>query len=296
MPAADLARQIAEDDIAVLIDLGGYTHGARPEVLALRPAPVQLGWMGFIDGQLAPWLDAIILDEHVLPRDMPWPFEDRVIRMRSYMLPGGEAMEAAADRARFDLPPGVPLFASFNNSYKLDLELLQAWVAILERAPTAHLALYLPEYARPGFLRSWTRHGGGRDRLHLLGPVPLPEQLARAASCDLFLDAFRYQAGATGVSSVAAGLPLLSRTGTTPLSNLGAGLNRFLGLHELACADTHEYIERAVSLANDPGALAHVRRQTGAAVRASGLLDPRRVAAEIEDIACGELEKAGVAN
>ena len=68
VPAETVARRIREDAVDVLVDLGGYTAGARPEVLALRPAPVQLG---FIDGHEAPRLDGLLLDWHVQPEDAP---------------------------------------------------------------------------------------------------------------------------------------------------------------------------------------------------------------------------------
>lgn len=285
VPAETVARRIREDAVDVLVDLGGYTAGARPEVLALRPAPVQLGWLGFIDGHEAPWLDGLLLDGHVQPEDAPWPWSDRVLRLPGLLFPCGPLPSGTPDRARFGLPEGVPLLASFNNSYKLDAELVQAWVRILEQAPRAHLAVYLPAEARPHFLRAWQEMGGDAARLHLLGHVPFEAQADRAASCDLCLDAFRYQAGATALSAVAAGLPLLSREGDRPLARLGVAVNRFLGLDELVCTDTGQYIGRAAALANDPARLDALRARMRRAAAATGLFDPRRTAAAIEALA-----------
>src|SRR5690606_19458958 len=109
-------------------------------------------------------------------------------------------------------------------------------------------------------------------------------QADRAASCDLFLDAFRYQAGATALASVAAGLPILSRNGDSALSRLGAGLNRFLGLEELVCHDTAQYIERAAHLANHVDELETLRSRLRDASIRNGLFDPRRGAAAIETL------------
>lgn len=283
-PAADIATAIRRDRVDVLIDLAGYTAGARPEVLAMRPAALQLGWLGFIHGHEAPWLDGLVMDGHVQPGDAEWPYSDKVLRLPGLMFPCGPMPAGSPSRARFGLPSNVPLLASFNNSYKLDAELVDAWIEILRRAPTAHLAVYLPAQARPGFLQAWEQRGGESHRLHVLGHVDLDTQADRAASCDLFVDAFRYQAGATALASVAAGLPVLSRSGDSTLSRLGAGLNRFLGLDELACHDTAQYIERAAHLANHLDEVETLRsRMRDASIR-RGLFDPRRAAAAIETL------------
>ena len=287
-----LARRIREDGIDVLIDLGGYTHGARPAALAMRPAPLQLGWLGLIHAQEAPWLDGIILDETSAPADAPWPYRDRVHRMRSPLLPGWPLPRPTADRARFGLPAEVPLLASFNNGYKLDRALVDAWARILDGAPEARMLVFLREpQARPGFMAAWQAAGGDASRLQLVDTVPFDAQRVRAASCDLFLDAFRYQAGATGVMSMAAGLPILGLAGSHPLSRMGNALNHHLGLDELVASDIPAYIARATELANAPARLAKLRARMAERLDAGDLLSPRRTAAEIERIAESALDE-----
>ena len=282
MPFTEIAACIHRDGVDVLIDLGGYTRDARPEVLALRPAPVQLGWLGFIHGQQAPWLDGLVLDACIQPADAPWPFSDTVLRLPGLLFPCGPMPKGTPDRARFGLPEGVSLLASFNNSYKLDDELVGAWLQILDRAPAAHLAIYLPPQARSYFLHAWVQRGGDASRVHVLDHLPLAEQADRAASCDLFLDAFRYQGGATALACVAAGLPLLTRKGDTSLARLGHGINCFLGMEALSCTDTAHYIEQAVALVQDRTRLAALRESMAHAVADTGLFDPRRAASAIE--------------
>lgn len=282
------AQLIRSHGIELLIDLSGYTAGGRPEILALRPAPRQLGWLGFIHGQQAPWLDGVLLDENVLPADAPWPYADHVLRLPAPLLPAGpitgQIPTGKPDRQRFGLPHGRVVLASFNSSYKLDAALTAAWAEILRRAPGAVLLVYLPGHARQGFLVTWRACGGDVARLILADWLPPDEQADRAASCDLFLDAFRYQAGATAIASVAAGLPILSREGDTPLARLSVSLNRFLGLDELVCADTETYVARAAGLANDPSSLMTLRQRLIAAATRQQLFDPRRMAAAIETL------------
>ncbi|MCR6662828.1 MAG: tetratricopeptide repeat protein [Luteimonas sp.] len=277
-----IADAIRSDGIDVLIDMAGFTHGARPVVLARRPAPLQLGWLGFIHGHNAPWLDALLVDEYVLPSDLAWPYEDKVVHLEGSLFPGSPITVGKPDRARFDLPGDVPLLASFNNAYKLDATLIRAWGTILQRSPEAHMAVYLPDVAREGFLTQWPAIDAPRERLHIIDKLPIDQQSARAASCDLLLDAFRYQGGATSMSALGSGLPILALAGRSPLARLSAGLNRFLGLEELTCDDMESYISRAASLANDPSRLRQLRPLVQERVVLHGLFNPRRAAAAIE--------------
>lgn len=286
MSAAEIAQRIRRDGIDLLIDLGGYTLGAKPEVLAMRPAKHQLGWLGFIHGQQAPWLDGIILDTHCAPANIDWPYRDRIIRIGSPIFPAWKPAPVTADRAKFGVPHNSPILASFNNSYKLDTALLSAWVRILQGAPTAHLLVFMRSPSgKSGFLEAWRTLGGDPARLQFVEAVSFDEQLQRAASCDLFLDAFRYQAGATAIFAIAAGLPLLTVAGNTPVARMSAGINHYLGMDELLCSDAEHYIKRATTLANDSEQLAAVRQRLARRVSELDLLSPRRCAAEIERIA-----------
>lgn len=276
-----LAETIVDDAIDILVDLGGFTLGTRPAVMALRPAPLQMGYLGFIHSSGAPWMDYIILDGQVAPPGKDDDFSEAVIRLPGTMLPGPAGLETgSADRPRFGLPEGVPLFASFNNAYKLDGELLAAWVEIARRLPEARFVVYLPPAARSRFLATWQQLGGRLDSVLPVSKLPPAEHAQRAASCDLFLDAFRYSAGATGVAALAAGLPVLCREGAHPAARMGASLNRYLGLDQLVCPDTASYVERAVEWGSR--GTAELKRQLADAVRDRGLLDSSRIARGLE--------------
>jgi protein O-GlcNAc transferase len=291
----DIVDRIRQDGIHVLIDLNGPTTGARLEVLAARPAALQLGWLGFLHAQQAPWLDAVLLDEHVQPTDSPWPFDDRVVRLPVSVFPPPPNAGGRRQRARFGMPAeGHVVLASFNNSYKLDLPLLAAWIRILHLAPVATLMVYLPASARSGFLQHWRDMGGDPSRLMVVDALAPADQADRAASCDLLLDAFRYQGGATNLDAVASGLPVLCRAGDTPPSRLGVGINLALGLDEMVVADTDAYVTRAAWLANHPEELDALRRRVAAAAQQSAFSDLRRSAAGIEAACMQLLREKGV--
>ncbi len=294
----DIVERIRQDGIHVLIDLNGPTTGARLEVLAARPASLQLGWLGFLHAQQAPWLDALLLDEHVQPSDDAWAYADRVVRLPLSLFPPSATPGGCRQRERFGLPPeGTAVLASFNNSYKLDIALVTAWVRILALAPDAILMVYLPHSARPGFLRHWRDLGGDESRLMVVDVLAPEDQADRAASCDLMLDAFRYQGGATTLEAIGSGLPVLCRIGDTPPSRLGVSINRALGMDDMVAADTDDYICRAASLANRPAELHALRQRVVIALQRGAFSDVRRVAAGIERISeCLLQEKQAIAS
>jgi len=282
---ADIVERIRRDGIHVLVDLNGPTTGARLEVLAARPAILQLGWLGFLHAQQAPWLDAILLDEHVQPLDSAWPYGDRIVRLPQSLFPPSPITGGRRQRTRFGLPAeGFAVLASFNNSYKLDLALVSAWIRILALAPDALLMVYLPLSARAGFLRHWRELGGEGSRLMVVDALDPVDQADRAASCDLLLDAFRYQGGATTLDAIGSGLPVLCRAGDTPPSRLGVSVNRALGMDELVAMDTDDYIRRAASLANHPAELHALRQRVMALMERGAFSDTRRVTADLEQI------------
>jgi len=281
LPTVALAQRIADDGIDVLIDLSGYTLAARPAVLALRPAPVQLGWLGFIHDYGAPWIDGLLLDAVLAPD--PAAFRSRVLQLPGSCLPAARRTPfAPGRRADFGLPPRGPLLASFNNSYKLDAALLDAWRAIADELPDAHFAVYVPDGARAGLAAAWARRGGRPERLVFVPKLEPAAHLARSACCDLFLDAFRYQAGATAVAALEAGLPVVSLAGATPLARLGASLSRALGMEELVAANAAQWTARVAALAGDPVGLAQTREKLAQAIEQTAFFDPSRVARAIE--------------
>lgn len=280
---AALAGILRKDDLDILIDLNGPTSGGRLGALARRPARLQLGWLGYLSGQQAPWLDAIVLDHDLAPPDQPWPFSDVVLRLNGSAFPADHQQVAPVrDRHRWNLPDGVAVAASFNSSHKLSKPLLHCWSRILQQAPEAWLLVCLAPQAHPGFREAWGAVNGDSTRLRLLPPMPPAQYLDCMASCDLFLDAFDYQAGATAIDAAVAGLPLLTCPGTLPLARLGSSVNRQLGLQELICASREDYVQRAATALRSPDTLAELRARVIARSSESGLLDPHRVANDLE--------------
>ena len=280
-----VAAAIAADRIDILVDLGGYTRGAQPAALALRPAPVQIGWLGFLHSYGAPFIDYLLLDPVLAPPGSEARFAEPLLRVPGFALPGApHPRPRLLPRQVFGLPDQRFLFASFNNSYKLDRPLFDAWTRVLRAVPGADLVLSVPDAAAVRLRRRWAAAGLEAERLHLVPRLPMDAHLARMAACDLFLDAFRYQGGASAIGAAAAGLPVLSREGDTPAARMGVAMNKLLGLDELVVADSPAYEAMAITLATDSRRLGALRARLKDAVTERGLLDPARSARDLEHV------------
>lgn len=265
------ARRIAADGIDILVDLGGYTTHARPEILALRPAPVQVGWVGF-PGTLGGWcLDALIADPVVAPPQAAPDYAETLIRLPHCYLPVDPHREIAPvpSRAELGLPEEACVFGSFNQPHKLTPEVFACWCALLGTVPGSVLWIYAKEtLTRENLLREAAARGIDAQRLHFAGSCPQPEHLARLAQADLILDTLPYNGHTTTSDALWVGVPVLTCAGETWPSRVAASLLTAAGVSELIVDDLNAYLERAVALGSDPAALAGLRARL-AASRAS---------------------------
>lgn len=271
---ADLASLIASCEIDVLVDMHGLSSGLRSGVLAARPAPVQVTYLGFIGTTAMPWIDYVIGDEFALPDALAPYFSEQFLRLRTCFLPVDRRRYEsvpAIDRASEGLPEDAVVFGVFNNSYKITRPMVDLWVQILQQVPSGVLWLVddNPEATRQ--LRSYLA-GQGVDPARLIfSPRASTERYqSRLRLVDLFLDCFPYNAGSTARDVVHMGTPLLTMPGRTFVSRMAGSLLHHLGLDELIVQDPAAYVERAVALGRDPERLAGLRKRLREVVSAQG--------------------------
>ncbi len=273
---------LREAGLDVLVDLGGYTRHSRPQLLAARPAPVQISWLGYLHTMAAPFIDYIVADEHVLPPEHHARYTEQPLHLGCFAPISPLPAPALEDTARsHGLPPGKFVFCSFNNTYKLDPQLFDVWLDLLLEVPNSVLWLYAHERLAQRQLRKAARARGVDTQRVIFAPrMPLAKHLARMRHADLFLDTQHYNAGATAAAALQQGLPILTLTGDSFLGRMSTSFNRMLALETLICSDLSTYRERAASLALSPSALAAI----GAQLRANRhrLLDLRARCRELE--------------
>ncbi|MCZ6633311.1 MAG: tetratricopeptide repeat protein [bacterium] len=265
MSVTAAAEKIAADGVHILIDLSGHTTFSRPELLALRPAPVQAHYLGFLDTMGADFLPYLIADETVVPDAVRDRYAEHVVYMPETFAVASpfEIDPAPVCRADCGLPEDGVVFCCFNHVYKIDPDVFDAWATILKAVPGSVLWLYNSgvEEAAVNLRREAQTRGIAANRLIFAPHVPIEQHLARCRLADLFLDTFVYNAGTTGVLALWAGVPVLSRPGKRFLNRMGASLAKAVGLPELICEDTDAYVAKAVHLATHPEELAALRNR-----------------------------------
>lgn len=270
--AEEIIRIIQDDGIDILIDLAGYTSASLPAVMAARPAPVQISWLGYLGTSGGDFIDYIIADEVALPRGLSGNYSENVIRLPCF-LPASPlpVMEKCLSRGETGFNSGEVVFCSFNQPYKLDRTTFGAWMEILRRVPAGRLWLYEPDTGscEMNLLYEAGRLGVSPNRLVFAPRLPMAQHVARVSLADLALDPFHISGGATSVASFAAGVPVLTLAGDSFLARMGSSINSHLGLSDLDSHDAEEYVEKAVALAANPLRLEEAKNRLGEALEAS---------------------------
>ncbi len=268
-----LAQQIEADGIDVLVDLMGYTHQGRPSVLALRPAPLQLLYLGYPGSSGAPFIDGIVADAWLIPPELEPGYSEPVLRLPwgflcSAPLPAdpGEPLPPNPSRAALGLEPNQLVFACFNRPDKFDPQRFDAWMEVLRAVPGSVLLLVVSHPAVQRRLRQRAQSCGVEPgRLIFAAKTPAAQFPALCGLADLFLDTAHYGAGATGAMALQAGLPLLTCPGEAFVSRMGASLCAAVQMDDLICASPEAYVDKAIELGRDPEQLQQRRQR---------LLDP----------------------
>lgn len=279
---AEMVAAVRAQQLDVLVDLKGLTAGARPGVLAGRPAPLIVNFLGFPGSMAADWMDYIVVDAQLIPAEARHHYRERLLVLPDCYQPNCRlAPLTAPPRARVGLPgqgPGDPvIFCCFNQVYKIMPEVFATWLEILRAVPDSRLWLWADAPAARANLAASAAAGGvDPARLVFAGKLPREAHLARLGCADLFLDTAPCGAHTTASDAIRAGVPIITRPGRSLASRVAASLLTTLGLEELIAADAGQYRDRAIALARDPAALAAVRARLVAARDSGPLFDPVR--------------------
>ncbi|KAL5703262.1 protein O-GlcNAc transferase [Ranunculus cassubicifolius] len=281
-----IARKINEDKIQVLINLNGYTKGARNEIFAMRPAPIQVSYMGFPGTTGAPYIDYLVTDEFVSPTRYSHIYSEKLVHLphcyfvNDYKQKNLDVLEPVCQHKRSDygLPEDKFIFACFNQLYKMDPEIFTTWCNILKRVPNSALWLLRFPAAGEARVRAFAASQGVRPEQIIFTDVAMkPEHIRRSALADLFLDTPLCNAHTTGTDILWAGLPMV----TLPLEKMATRVAGSLCLatgvgEDMIVSSMKEYEEKAVSLAENRPKLQALTNKLKAARLTCPLFDTPR--------------------
>ncbi|KAL9289796.1 hypothetical protein ACSQ67_024429 [Phaseolus vulgaris] len=259
MSSDSIAKMINEDKIHILVNLNGYTKGARNEIFAMQPAPIQVSYMGFPGTTGATYIDYLVTDEFVSPLRYAHIYSEKIVHLphcyfvNDYKQKNQDVLNPNCPHKRSDygLPEDKFIFACFNQLYKMDPEIFNTWCNILKRVPNS--ALWLLRFPAAGEmrLRAYAAAQGVQpDQIIFTDVAMKNEHIRRSSLADLFLDTPLCNAHTTGTDILWAGLPMVTLPLEKMATRVAGSLCLATGLgEEMIVSSMKEYEERAVSLA-----------------------------------------------
>jgi predicted O-linked N-acetylglucosamine transferase (SPINDLY family) len=289
--AEQLAETIRADGVDVLIDLALHTSDNRLDVFALKPAPLQVSWLGYPESSGLATIDYRLTDAWLEP-------------------PSGNALAHPQEKAAllpecwtcYEPPTGYPevnalpsaagkpfTFGSFNNNCKINGAVLDAWAQLLLATPGSRLQLLAKQGGhRRRFVDEFARRGVDAARILFADYLPASADLSQGAllaryhDIDVALDTFPYGGMTTTLDALWMGVPVVSLVGERNLGRAGLSILNNVGLGELAAKDVDAYVETAMRLAQDQVRLAALRASLRERMRSSPLLDAEGYTRKVE--------------
>ncbi|MDD1516730.1 MULTISPECIES: O-linked N-acetylglucosamine transferase, SPINDLY family protein [Bradyrhizobium] len=283
----DVVKLIRQLEIEVLVDLGGFTAGARPNIIARRPAPIQVSYLGFPGTMGAPYVDYLMADRIVIPETEQHYYAEKVIYLpNSYQATDAKRALPSnpPSRTELGLADDALVYCAFNRNPKITPPLFGVWMRLLDKTPGSVLWLLDGDpVATENLKREAVARGIAAERIVFAPRVPADEHLARHQVADLFLDTLPYNAHTGASDALWAGLPVLTCLGTTFAGRVAASLLNAVGLPELVTRSLDEYEALALRIAHDPELRVALRSKLATRRTTWPLFDTVRMTRHIEE-------------
>ena len=246
-----VAEQVLEDEIDVLIDLHGLSSGARPGIFALHPAPKQGTYLGFIGTTGMPWFDFVIADRYALPQELTQYFTEKPLYIEGSFIPltKDETPLREASRAEFGLSEEAFVMAAFGNVYKITPEMFATWMGLLKEIPRAVLWIIDDNPTTTANLKAHAvTANADLKRIQFTPRTTHIEYKAKLRLANVFLDTFPYNCGSTTNDVVQAGVPVVTISGKTLVSRMGGSILRNTQNQDLVCSSFSEYKDKVIAV------------------------------------------------
>jgi protein O-GlcNAc transferase len=283
------AQRINADEIDILVDLTGFTQTSRSGIAALRPAPIDVNWLGFPGtmGDLngTPLFDYILSDAFITPPEQAAYYSEKLALLPDCYQPNDRKRPIGKTLSRKDcgLPENAFVFCCFNQTFKILPSMFDIWMRLLKAKSNSVLwLLECNPWAKENLCREARLRDIDASRLIFAPRVSIADHLARHTLSDLFLDTLPYNAHTTCSDALWMGLPVITCVGDSFASRVAGSLLKAANLPELITYSLEEYELGALQLANNPNELAAIRHKLAQNKEALPLFDTRRFAQHLE--------------
>ena len=262
----ETAQTIAQDDVDILFELNGFTHGTQIGAVAYRPAPVQIAWLGYPFTTTFKTMDYVLVDQYLKPVGDGGLVEKPLVMPGSW-LSFGEGINFDPIEINPEPPVernGVITFGTLNNTYKYTPRMFELWAEVMKAVPDSRFLVVRPEcgsmIACRNIANAFSKHGISTDRLYFNNNRGKPlSHLAYYNEIDVSLDTAPVTGGTTTCEAAWMGVPVVTLVGKAIHQRVSYAILKHAGLDE-CCADTPaEFVAKAVAL-TDPAKLSELRR------------------------------------
>jgi predicted O-linked N-acetylglucosamine transferase (SPINDLY family) len=282
------AKLIIEDQLDILIDLAGHTLHNRLDIFAMKPAPIQITYLGYPGTSGLTTIDYRITDNIADPVDT-LHYTEKLIRIAPPFVcyqPPDNAPEPS------DLPMnqnGYITFGSFNYLGKINDNVIQLWIELLKQIPNAQLVLksrpFHDSQMCKRFQEMFISKGISQKRLNFRGSTPgLYQHLSHYHDIDIALDPFPYNGTTTTCEALWMGVPVLTIAGNVHSERVGTVLMKCLGLDDWVTIDEKQFIRQACLFSEHPHLLSKLRRNLRHIMCASDLCNGALHAKKMESV------------
>ncbi|MEH1873203.1 O-linked N-acetylglucosamine transferase, SPINDLY family protein [Nostoc sp.] len=266
----DIAEKIYQDEIDILIDLDSITLDVTCEIMALKPAPVQVSWLGW-DASGIPAVDYFIADPYVLPESAQEYYTEKIWRLpQTYIaVDGFEIGVPTLRRDSLDIPSNAVVFLSAQRGFKRHPDTARLQMRIIKEVPNSYFLIKGvadSEAVQKFFMQLAEEEGVEYSRLRFLDLDP-SESVHRAnlAIADVVLDTYPYNGATTTLETLWMGIPLVSKVGQQFAARNSYTMMMNAGITEGIAWTDEEYVEWGVRLGKDEA----LRQQVALKLKAS---------------------------
>jgi protein O-GlcNAc transferase len=286
VPDIELAERVRTDGIDILVDLAGHTMGSAYLAFALKPAPVQVSWLGVLSTTGMPTMDYFLGDSH-----MPCPGTEHLFTETVYRLPRSLCCYRPTENVPLAPSPaldrGYITFGCYNSSRKINRDVARLWSAILHLVPESRLRLKwhgLETEEKQGRLRGWfVEDGIPPERLLFAGGSTTTKYLEDYGAIDIALDPFPYNGGSTTLDALWMGVPVVTLAGRLPVQRTGTSVLTAIGLPHLIAQTPEQYIKVALYLAAMVPNMPNLRRDIRQNMLSSPIMDEMGHVRDVEN-------------
>lgn len=296
IPDLEVAQLIKQMDIDILVNLNGYFGKGRQGIFAYKPSPIQVNFLGFPGTLGAPYIDYLVADPVVIPPASKQFYDEKIAYLpNSYQ--ANDAKRKIANRkfsrTELGLPEAGFVYCCFNNNYKITPQIFTTWMNILRAVKGSVLWLLADNLvAKENLCKAAKAQGIDPARLIFANRLPLDEHLARHQQADLFLDTSPCNAHTTASDALWAGLPLLTKQGSTFPGRVSASLLQAIGLPELIAENQTTYETIAIEYGNSPEKIQKIKQKLLVNKINLPLFNTQLFTTQLEDVFSKMIEQA----